>query len=265
MSLRVKVTLVFLFFIFMDVGVYMSDLAQSRIAELEEEVAHYRTEYDHLQSEHGAMQAGYRDTLVNIVENLYSKESYRNVGGVNEELAQDNELLYQAIINATTPFNRLLQSIDHYFDNRKKYLDNIPSIWPVNYSELNRITSPFGVRISPWDGSLLWHKGIDISGPTNAEILSAANGVVKECWIYNNVYGRMIVINHQNGYETLYGHMNKTFVKEGQPVQRGQVIGLMGNTGQSLGLHLHYEVHKDGVLVNPIDYLTSNNLLVMGK
>lgn len=265
MSAKSKGALVILFFLFMDVGTYLSEQSEERVRELENEVARYRTEYDNLARAHEEMQSGYRETLVKIVNNLYTKESYRNVGGVNEELAQDNELLYQAIMNASTPFNRLLENIDYYFDNRRQYLDNIPSVWPVTYSQLNRITSPFGVRVSPWSGVVQHHKGIDITGTVGEKILATASGIVKENWIYHHVYGKMIVLDHQNGYETLYAHLSKSLVREGQYVKRGDVIGEMGNTGQSLGLHLHYEVHKDSVLVNPIDYLAANNLLVMSN
>ena len=265
MSIKVKGAVIILFFLFSDLGVYLSNRTDVQINELKSQISQYKTEYETLLNTHDEMESGYRQTLVGIVSNLYTKESYRNVGGVNEELGQDNELLYEAIINATTPFNLLLEDINNYFSNRKSYLDNIPSIWPVKYNEFNRITSPFGTRVSPFTGQVQNHKGIDITGIPGEEIIATANGIVKENWIYHHVYGKMIVIDHQNGYETLYAHMNKTLVREGQYVERGQVIGYMGETGMALGLHVHYEVHMEGDLVNPLDYLSSNDLLVMNK
>lgn len=115
--------------------------------------------------------------------------------------------------------------------------------WPVPNPS---VTSPFGMR---W-GKL--HKGIDITG--NKSILAADNGKVAETG-YKDDYGNYIIINHQNGYETLYGHLSSIGVSAGRIVEKGEKIGVMGETGDAQGVHLHFEIHNNGSLENPLKYL----------
>lgn len=115
--------------------------------------------------------------------------------------------------------------------------------WPVTG---HRLTSYFGQR---W-GAL--HRGVDMVG--NHNIMAADNGTVTFTGTRPGL-GNCIIINHNNGYETYYGHLSKILVKKGQTVEQGQSIGVMGNTGHSFGTHLHFEVHKNGVLQNPLKYL----------
>lgn len=126
----------------------------------------------------------------------------------------------------------------------------VPSIgtgtfaWPVNGG---RISSQMGTR---WGR---YHYGIDISRPSNYTIKAADNGTVKTAGRHAT-YGNYIVINHNNGYETLYAHLSKIDVKVGQVVEQGSSIGVMGSTGRSTGTHLHFEVHKNGSEQNPLAY-----------
>ena len=98
------------------------------------------------------------------------------------------------------------------------------------------------------------HKGIDIARPSNRTIKAADNGVVVSAG-WGGGYGNKIVIDHQNGFRTLYGHMSSLKVKVGQTVSKGSAIGIMGATGDATGVHLHFEVYKNGSLVNPLSYL----------
>jgi murein DD-endopeptidase MepM/ murein hydrolase activator NlpD len=98
------------------------------------------------------------------------------------------------------------------------------------------------------------HKGIDIARPSNRTIKAADNGVVVSAG-WGGGYGNKIVIDHQNGFRTLYGHMSSLKVKVGQTVSKGTSIGVMGATGDATGVHLHFEVYKNGSLVNPLSYL----------
>jgi murein DD-endopeptidase MepM/ murein hydrolase activator NlpD len=115
--------------------------------------------------------------------------------------------------------------------------------WPVVSPT---ITSTFGIR---W-GKL--HKGIDITG--NKNIMAADNGKISETG-YKSDYGNYIIINHLNGYETLYGHLSKITTTTGTIVEKGDKIGIMGSTGDSTGVHLHFEIHSSGELQNPLKYL----------
>ncbi|MGP4038998.1 peptidoglycan DD-metalloendopeptidase family protein [Gracilibacillus sp. D59] len=107
------------------------------------------------------------------------------------------------------------------------------------------ITSHVGQR---W-GS--YHKGIDIAGVSNRTISAADNGSVASAGWDSGGYGNKVVINHNNGYRTVYAHLKSISVSAGQTVEKGQKIGVMGTTGFSTGIHLHFEVYKDGSLVNP--------------
>ncbi|PLT29527.1 peptidoglycan DD-metalloendopeptidase family protein [Peribacillus deserti] len=110
------------------------------------------------------------------------------------------------------------------------------------------ITSKLGYR---W-GKL--HKGIDIAGPSDPTIKASDNGVVIFAGMSNG-YGNKVIIDHKNGYQTLYGHLNSISVHEGDIVSAGSKIGIMGSTGDSTGVHLHFEVYKNGKLQNPLNYI----------
>lgn len=99
-----------------------------------------------------------------------------------------------------------------------------------------------------------YHRGIDIARPSNYNIKASDNGVVTAVG-WEGTYGQRIVINHNNGYETVYAHLSEIKVSVGQVVPQGSVIGIMGSTGRSTGTHLHFEVHKNGALVDPLSYL----------
>lgn len=110
------------------------------------------------------------------------------------------------------------------------------------------ISSPMGYR---W-GKM--HKGIDIARPSNLTIKAADNGVVVSAG-WGGAFGNKIVIDHQNGFQTIYGHLSSISVHAGQTVSKGSAIGVMGATGDATGVHLHFEVYKDGALENPLSYL----------
>ncbi|HWA51557.1 MAG TPA: M23 family metallopeptidase [Patescibacteria group bacterium] len=104
-------------------------------------------------------------------------------------------------------------------------------------------------------GFYWYHPGVDIANPAEPNILAADSGtIIREGWD-NTGYGNMIMIDHGNGYQTLYAHMSAFYVTLGQTVHRGDVIGRMGSTGNSTGPHLHFEVHQAGVHLNPLNFL----------
>jgi murein DD-endopeptidase MepM/ murein hydrolase activator NlpD len=141
-------------------------------------------------------------------------------------------------------------------------LTTIPSIMPIKPIDNMYISSYFGSRTDPFTHLGRRHEGIDLVATFNTKIYATADGVVKLTKVSRRGYGKEIIISHKYGYITLYGHLNKIMVEEGQEIKRGQLIGLMGNTGRSTGTHLHYEVRLNKKPVNPIyfyaDDLTSN-------
>jgi murein DD-endopeptidase MepM/ murein hydrolase activator NlpD len=123
--------------------------------------------------------------------------------------------------------------------------------WPV----IGQLTSPFGERgHAMGGGGAQFHAGLDISVPTGTPVLAAQEGTVAFAG-YNGAYGKVIKLDHANGFSTLYAHNSRLLVYVGQTIEAGQVICLSGSTGRSTGPHLHFEVHKDGWPVDPLPYL----------
>jgi murein DD-endopeptidase MepM/ murein hydrolase activator NlpD len=131
----------------------------------------------------------------------------------------------------------------------------VPSLLPVRKGW---ISSNFGSRIHPISGNRRMHQGIDIPGRHGTEILAAAPGVIIKSQ-YDRGYGNLIEIRHADGYVTKYAHNSKMLAETGQYVQKGEVIALMGSTGISTGTHLHFEVLKNGVPINPRQYIENLN------
>jgi len=125
-----------------------------------------------------------------------------------------------------------------------------PSVWPVK----GWVTSGFGQRVSPFTGQLAMHDGLDIGASPNAPVQAPAAGRVVALG-FDPRMGNMVAIDHGFGIETQYGHMAKILVKSGQNVKRGDVVGLVGNTGISTGPHLHYLLKVNGHPVNPQRYI----------
>jgi murein DD-endopeptidase MepM/ murein hydrolase activator NlpD len=124
-------------------------------------------------------------------------------------------------------------------------------IWPV----AGQLTSPFGERGHVMGGGgTQFHAGIDISVPQGTPVQAAQEGTVVFAG-YNGAYGKVVKLDHANGFSTLYAHNSRLLVYVGQTIDAGQVICLSGSTGRSTGPHLHFEVHKDGWPVDPLPYL----------
>jgi murein DD-endopeptidase MepM/ murein hydrolase activator NlpD len=134
--------------------------------------------------------------------------------------------------------------------SKEEMLECIPAIQPVMNKDLKKMASGYGWRIDPVYRTRRFHAGMDFAAATGTDIFATGKGtVVATGW--QQGYGNCVQINHGFGYLTLYGHMSKINVRNGQKVKRGEVIGEVGNTGKSTGPHLHYEVHLRGTVMNP--------------
>lgn len=138
--------------------------------------------------------------------------------------------------------------------NKNTMLAAIPAIQPVANKDLKRMASGYGMRIHPIYKTFKLHTGMDFTAPVGTEIRATGNGVVSKVEFNGRGYGNNVVVNHGYGYQTLYGHMSRMTVRPGQRVNRGDIIGYVGNSGTSTGPHLHYEVHRGGSPVNPVNY-----------
>ena len=130
-----------------------------------------------------------------------------------------------------------------------------PSIWPVK----GRLSSSFGKRKDPFQGTDGFHAGVDITAPQGTPIVAAADGIVTHSGWFAR-YGKRVILDHgDTGLSSSYAHMNKFYVHPGQMVRRGEVIGQVGQTGKSTSPHLHYEIRYLGTPVNPYQYLRSTS------
>jgi murein DD-endopeptidase MepM/ murein hydrolase activator NlpD len=134
----------------------------------------------------------------------------------------------------------------------QRYQADRPSLWPV---EGRLILSSYGQRLDPFSGEGAFHKGVDISAPSGMSVRAAADGIVIHAEWASGGYGKLVVIDHGGGVQTYYAHLSKFYVKDGQPVRRGEAVGAVGSTGRVTAPHLHYEVRMGGAPVNPYLYL----------
>jgi murein DD-endopeptidase MepM/ murein hydrolase activator NlpD len=141
---------------------------------------------------------------------------------------------------------------------KNKLLAAIPAIQPVRNENLKRMASGFGYRTDPFTKARKMHEGMDFTAKTGTPIYATGDGVVSQADNKASGFGNHIVIRHGYGYESLYAHLSKYNCKVGQKVKRGDIIGYVGSTGRSEGPHLHYEVHKEGRVVNPLNFYYGN-------
>ena len=161
---------------------------------------------------------------------------------MHEQLKQSSAVAVQQSLN----FETLIQQLD----KKRNRLASTPSIQPVE----GWITSEFGYRKSPFTGERDFHSGLDIANKIGTGVNTTADGRISFAG-RKMYYGNLVVVDHGFGKVTKYGHLEKILVTPGQQVKRGEVIALLGNTGQSTGPHVHYEVLINGTPVNPLKYI----------
>ena len=162
------------------------------------------------------------------------------------EMHQQINDLESASLRQSNSFDTLKDKLE----NQRNLLASTPAIRPTT----GWISSSFGRRTSPFTGRKEFHKGLDIANHKGTAIVATADGVVSFVGRKNNM-GKVIVIDHGHGMITRYAHLSDTLKRRGEKVKRGDIIAQMGSTGRSTGPHLHYEVHLNGVPVNPGKYI----------
>ena len=154
--------------------------------------------------------------------------------------------------------SKSLDEIINLAEDKEKLLAGIPAIQPIRKEDLSRMASGYGWRSDPFTKARKKHNGMDFTAPSGTPIYATGNGKVKRADNTASGFGKHVEINHGYGYKTIYAHLSKYNVKRGQNVSRGDLIGFVGNTGRSVGPHLHYEVHKNGRPINPINFYYGN-------
>lgn len=234
---------------------------------------------DRLRNEYEALERSY-DSLEVVLENVSERE--RNIFAMMFEaepydLSSEDKIerleLHEALLEESTSslrteleerVNRVDESVRvleksyNTIQEKLKELgsesDYIPSIQPVINNQLTLLTASYGMLMHPFYRTLQSHQGVDYTIPEGSHVFATADGVVKEVSGKNSTNGLTVIIDHQNGYQTLYSHLQSIKVHKGSKVKRGDIIAFSGNSGLSLAPHLHYEVRYNGMRVDPIHY-----------
>jgi len=179
---------------------------------------------------------------------------YKELEGLNNsdliiETTKKMDMLAKQMVIQSKSFDEVVALVK----DKEQMLAAIPAIQPVSNEDLTRMASGFGYRIDPVYKTPKFHAGMDFTAPVGTPIYATGDGRVVRSGVETG-YGKAVRIDHGYGYSTLYAHMSNIIAKPGQKVKRGDIIGYVGNTGKSVGPHLHYEVHKDGVPINPVNF-----------
>ena len=143
--------------------------------------------------------------------------------------------------------------LEELFVEKTQMWSSRPAIQPVDNRQLDRLHLTFGLRMHPIFNVLMDHKGLDFTAPKGTPVYATGDGKVAKAY-FSDSYGKVVYVNHGFGYETRYAHLSEFAIAEGQEVKRGQVIGYVGNTGNSVSAHLHYEVLFNDRHINPINF-----------
>ncbi|MCF6464855.1 M23 family metallopeptidase [Clostridium sp. Cult2] len=234
----------------------------SEINYLEEENRKKEIELSKLKSQNKELYAKANEVEDKLIEIEKLQRQLEKIAGLKSS-SRGGRIGNGINLEALEPINEI-QVLKEVLDNKEKelqifiddlekrfeYLETVPDLWPTR----GRLTSVFGNRRNPFGRGFRFHHGIDIANSTGADIWAAGKGEVVFSG-YKAGLGRTIIIDHGNGYKTVYGHNSKLLVDKGKAVEKGQIISKMGSTGRSTGSHLHFEIHKNGKAIDPLTVL----------
>jgi murein DD-endopeptidase MepM/ murein hydrolase activator NlpD len=194
-----------------------------------------------------------RESGVGGINRYKDLEGYNNSSIVIETTRKLDNLRKKIVVQS--------KSFDELYDlarRKEEMLVSIPAIMPISNRDLTRTASGFGPRVHPIYKIIKFHAGMDFTAPTGSEIYVTGNGTVESVISAARGYGKHIIINHGFGYKSLYAHLNDFNVRKGQKVERGDVIGYVGDTGTSLAPHLHYEITLNEKNIDPVNYYVND-------
>ena len=201
--------------------------------------------------------------LVNI-ELVSLKETENKI--IRKSLSMDMDTVYmdkdfnvQDIYSYVEMQKNTYTTIEMVANNKLDSMNSLPVGMPMSLADLSDFNDGFGYRKHPMLNKILFHEGIDLPAFVGSEVFTTGNGIVEKVIENEKGYGNRIVINHQNGFKTVYAHLSKFNVYVGQKVKKDDVIGYVGNTGSSTGPHLHYEILIKNRPVDPYKYFYIDN------
>jgi len=245
---------------------------QNTVAGQSDEIADQRRQIQNFASEINALKSklvalNSFEKKIRIIANLDQTGDSETLFGVGGSIPEDLDPSLELKKSHTNLLREMHEQVDQlnlaslqqekgfaslfdHLDNQRNLLASTPAIRPTKGWK----TSGFGYRTSPFTGRREFHKGLDIACRIGTPVIAPADGVVKFSG-KRGLLGNFCIIDHGHGMVTRYGHLNKTLKKRGEAVKRGDIIAEMGNTGRSTGPHLHYEIHLNGIPVNPTKYI----------
>ncbi len=198
------------------------------------------------ESEPYDFESEYNERQIALHESLLNKS--------NKELKESLESRCNALERGVTQLQKSSEEMIAKVTKSRQEGRNIPAIQPIANRQLTLLTASYGERIHPFYKTIHPHQGVDYTIPEETRVFATADGIVKSYTMSNSTSGKSMVLDHGNGYQTVYSHLSKIFIPRNKRYKRGDIIGLSGNTGLSLSPHLHYEVRYNDMRVDPIHY-----------
>jgi hypothetical protein len=240
---------------------------------LERELEQMTIQYDLIHREMASIEKvldGLQKTDDNLYRTIFESEPIPSTlreggtGGVNRYESLEGYTNSKLVVETASRLDRIRKKVyvqSKSFDElielarrKEEMLMSVPAIIPISNKDLTRTASGYGWRIHPIYKISKFHYGMDFTAPEGTEVYATGNGKVVSVTASQRGLGKHIIVDHGFGYTSIYGHLSNFNVREGQKVQRGDVIGYVGSTGLSVANHLHYEIKLNGVNVNPVNY-----------
>jgi len=240
---------------------------------LKREVEQMTIQYDLIHREMASIEnvlEGLQKTDDNLYRTIFEAEPIPGTlreggaGGVNRYESLEGYSNSNLVVETANRLDKIRKKVyiqsksyDQLIDlamNKEEMLRSVPAIIPISNKDLKRTASGFGLRIHPIYKISKFHYGMDFTAPLGTDVYATGNGKVVARIESQRGLGKHIIIDHGFGYRSIYAHLSNFNVKIGQKVQRGDVIGFVGSTGQSIANHLHYEIKLNGVNVDPVNY-----------
>ena len=229
-------------------------------------VANYnalRQEIESLRSRYAKLQKASNEKSDQLAELQLFASEVSMAYGLKEKLEGPEEISHEGRLLPTIPESlaeydllRTANLTSYYHRYPRSWHTNTrPSIWPVE----GHLESYFGKRMDPFSGEGALHKGVDIGASMGTPVRAAGDGVVVHASVLGG-YGKLIIIDHGDGFETYYAHLSRFSVVPGQEIRQGMFIGAVGASGRVTAPHLHYEVRRNGVPQNPAHYLNQTRI-----
>jgi murein DD-endopeptidase MepM/ murein hydrolase activator NlpD len=263
-SLLIGIILNFLYGIFFDTP---------KEKALKREIAQMTLQYDLVHREMGNLEKvieHLQETDDNLYRTVFGAEPVQStqrqggVGGVNRyselegfnnsRIVMETEKKLDEIRKKVYVQSKSFDELILLAKEKEDMLRSIPAIIPISTKDLTRIASGFGLRIHPVYKISKFHAGMDFTAPLGTEVYASGDGTIESVLSSKRGMGNYIVVNHGFGYSSVYAHLDRFNVRDGQKVHRGDVIGYVGNSGMSVAPHLHYEIKLNNVNVDPVNY-----------